>query len=119
MSQLEILRSNIARLFDAYCTATGASPSAVSVAVSNDNKFVKTFRERDMRVGTYDLVVSRFSAIWPEGAAWPDGVDRPAPAVDAQAPARGRLQPTIHPEWPEGVPWPADIPKPETVNSQS
>lgn len=117
MSQLETLRGNITRLFDAYCEATGAGRVALSVQVARDPKFVKSYLERDMRIGTYDMVVSRFSAIWPQSLPWPEGISRPAPyeaSDDDDGPRAPRSR--LHPEWPAGVPWPEDIPLPETVN---
>lgn len=113
MSQLEILRGNITRLFDAYCSATGAGRVALSVIVARDPKFVKSYLTRDMRIGTYDLVVSRFSEIWPPNLKWPEGIQRPAtaPAHENDGPHSW-----VHPEWPADAPWPADIPKPENVN---
>jgi hypothetical protein len=63
---------------DAYASATGASDTTVSSRV-----FVDSQKLRAMRKGA-DLTLTRcanalqwFSDNWPDGAVWPENVDRP------------------------------------------
>ncbi|QDC00369.1 hypothetical protein [Mesorhizobium sp. 8] len=112
MTKLEKFRSDLATLFEVFAAATGRRLSNISEAVANDPKFAATFRERDMRIGTYDTVTQRFSAIWPTDLPWPDGVDRPAPAPIDEISLRASRTNPIHPDWPADNPWPADIPRP-------
>lgn len=80
-SGLETARDHIAALFLAYQNATGLSATFVaSVATAGDPKFGKTHREKNFTLGTYDTIVSRLSAVWPNDAPWPESVPRQAPA---------------------------------------
>lgn len=113
MTKLEKFRSDLATLFEVFAAATGRKLSNISVAVASDSKFAATFGERDMRVGTYDMVTERFSAIWPADLPWPEGIERPAPAPIEEISFRAtRATSSIHPDWPADKPWPADIPRP-------
>ncbi len=116
MTKLEQFRADIETLFRVLTAATGWRLSPVSAVVANDDKFASTFQERgDMRVGTYDMVTSRFSAIWPEDVPWPAGIDRPAPAEISEDRLRvlvRRSRSNRNPDWPDDQPWPADIPRP-------
>lgn len=116
MTKLELFRSDLATLFRVLSEGTGWKLSPISVVVANDDKFASTFQRRgDMRVGTYDMVTRRFSAIWPADLPWPAEIERPAPAeIDGETLAvlgkRGRsIQKS---DWPADQPWPADIPRP-------
>ena len=102
---------------DAYRLATGCPQTSLNEIVSGYRTFTQTVDRVDMRAGTYDKLMSRFSAIWPNGVAWPEGVERPEPAVlDAQTIKlmndTRRAVSGIHPEWPADEQWPSDIPKP-------
>lgn len=120
MNYLDLFRTNIRVTMDAYRKATGCTQTKLDEIVSGYRTFSQTIDRVDMRAGTYDKIMSRFSAIWPEGVAWPAGVERPEPAtLDAQTlklvsenrkPVSG-----IHPEWPVGEAWPLDIPQPVVV----
>lgn len=110
---------------DAYRAATGCTQTRLDEIVSGYRTFSQSMDRADMRAGTYDKIMSRFSAIWPDGVEWPAGIDRREPAVldaptlklvsDATKPSV-RLVGGIHPEWPPDKPWPSDIPKPAAAN---
>lgn len=122
MAYLNRFRSGLATLFDIYGEATGRRLSNISFMVANDPKFGASFRDRDMRVGTYDLVTARFSAIWPPDLPWPEGIERPAPAelpedVQRLLERRARVPDSEH-VWPADKPWPADIPRPDASPKQ-
>lgn len=115
MSYLDRFRQNLDALYAAYMGATGYRATTTSQMVAGDPKFYGSMHARDMRVGTYDAVTARFSAIWPTNCPWPDGIERPEPAqLDGTLarPARVRATASIHPDWPADKPWPADIPRP-------
>lgn len=123
MQYATLLRSNLLRLFAAFEARTGLRPSAAARIVANDGSFLKFLPTRDIRVGTYDALAARFSALWPNDLAWPEDIDRPEPADVDEAtqalvmqcrPRSPRRPPTsaIHPAWPHGEAWPEDIPLP-------
>ncbi|GHG24369.1 hypothetical protein GCM10017322_22880 [Paracoccus aerius] len=64
----------------AVLSDAGMPPSFLGKIVKNDPNWVGDYRSNDFRVGTYDRVVSRMSAIWPDHLPWPDDVPRPEPA---------------------------------------
>lgn len=67
-------------------------PSILGQIVKNDGNWVSDYRSKDIRIGTYDRVVSRLSAIWPDHVAWPDDVPRPEPAQIEPAAAADAAQ---------------------------
>ncbi|MEL4069552.1 hypothetical protein WKW50_05330 [Ochrobactrum sp. GPK 3] len=124
MTYLTLFRKNIKSTMDAYRHATGCNQTRLDEIVSGYRTFSQTMERTDMRAGTYDKIMSRLSAIWPDGIAWPAGIERPEPAVlDAQtiklvSEAIKPIAKTvggIHPEWPPEQAWPSDIPMPATV----
>lgn len=82
------LRDHLLALAAAFMAATEMSRATLGKRVAGDWRFFdritggKTFNIR-----TYDTATVWFSANWPEGAAWPDGVPRPAVAVAVAADA--------------------------------
>jgi len=67
----------------AFCAARGLKLSTVSGLVLNDWKRLGQIESgADITVGRLTAVMQRFSDNWPDGAAWPVDVPRPAPAVD-------------------------------------
>lgn len=79
---LDVARDRLTALFDAYRSYTGFSPTFVGkLAVNGDPKFAKSYPSANFSFGTYDTVVSRFSAIWPADLPWPESVPRQAPAT--------------------------------------
>lgn len=73
------MRAELDIVFASYRKATGFSATFCTTVACGDPKFFRSFREKDFRVGTFDKVMGRMSAVWPEGWAWPEGVARPAP----------------------------------------
>ena len=75
---------HLLQLVDAYRAARQLSDARVSTLVFNDGSKVKTLREgRDIGVRTAMRAVQWFSDNWPEGAEWPEDVERPltAPSI--------------------------------------
>lgn len=66
-------------IVDAYMEATGRKETTVSTTVFNDGKKLTSLRDGTADIGTrrYNSAIMWFSANWPEGAVWPDGVARP------------------------------------------
>lgn len=120
---LEVARENLARLFEAFATATGIAQAVASEIVADDRAFVYRAQRKPINFTTYDHVVGRFSAIWPAGADWPAPVPRLAPeALPPKAAARlaeatakvaeRALRNSQAAQLPGGAPWPSDIPQP-------
>lgn len=113
MTYLSLLRSNLDRLWAGFSAATGIAPTMVSIIVAEDRAFFGRVAKKDFRVGTYDRIAARFSALWPADAPWPEGIVRPDPIeVDQKSIELYREKLGIHPEWPAGEKWPDDIPQP-------
>lgn len=94
---------------DAYRAATGCTQTRLDEIVSGYRTFSQSMDRADMRAGTYDKIMSRFSAIWPDDAEWPAGIDRPEPAlldentlklVSEAVLLMAKSFAGIHPEWP-------------------
>jgi hypothetical protein len=76
----QILRAHLLSLIAAFSAASDRAESTVAQVAAGDWRFFTHLRaSKGFRVGTYDRVVAWFSANWPEGAVWPDDIDRPAP----------------------------------------
>lgn len=83
---MNLLR-NILDVANAYCGKTGLSRSRVATIVFNDGKKLDLIeRGADLNTRRYEKAMLWFSANWPEGLAWPKGVERPADEA-AQEPA--------------------------------
>lgn len=79
---IETARDHIARLHEAFMGKTRlAQTYAGKLLADGDPKFWATYHSNNFTLGRYDTIVQRFSALWPEGLAWPDGVPRQAPAA--------------------------------------
>lgn len=66
----------------AYGAATGLEPSTVSWRVFGDGKKLGAIEAgADIQVRRYERAIQWFSDNWPEGTAWPEGVDRPERAA--------------------------------------
>lgn len=67
-----------------YSKARDLSQSRVSTLVFNDGKvFDRLSVGKDMTTGRFETAVRWFSANWPEGADWPDEIERPVPSEAA------------------------------------
>lgn len=102
---LDVARQNLTALLEAFERATGLAPTYIGIiARGGDPKFCRSYLEKDFGFESYDIVVSRLSALWPENAAWPEGVPRLAPApIEAREEAFGsgrtrQDQKAIHPD---------------------
>jgi len=64
-----------------YAAAAGNKLSSVGQKIAGDGKFFLNIEAGKSRFSarSYDDVMRRFSAAWPEGAVWPLGVPRPDP----------------------------------------
>lgn len=66
-------------LVDRYCLATGKARATVSTRVFNDGKRIdRIMGGGDIGTRAYAGALDWFAHEWPEGAAWPEGVERPA-----------------------------------------
>jgi hypothetical protein len=126
MTYLSQFRKNLAVLSTSLAEEAGVSASSVGKYIARDPKFFSSCQETDFRVGTYDYVVARFSAIWPEHLAWPEDIERPAASeIDPvtrdwflpRFKQRGKIAASVLAEWPAGEPWPEDIAKPEALTN--
>jgi hypothetical protein len=124
MTYLSLFRKNLAALSSALADAANVSPSSIGKYVARDPKFFASCQEKDIRAGTYDFILARFSALWPDHLPWPDGVDRPA-ASPIEPETLDWFLPRLKPrekadqlpsDWPKGQPWPDDIEIPENAN---
>ncbi len=124
MTQLYQFRKNLAVLSASIAEEAGVSASSVGKYIARDPKFFSSCQEKDFRVGTYDYVLARFSAIWPDHLAWPEGIERPAVSeIDPETrdwflprlKPRDKVAASVHAEWPAGEPWPEDIARPEAL----
>lgn len=80
---LTLARAHIARLVGDFRQHTGLPPSFVSAyARVGDAKWFANYRVQNFTFGTYDQVVQRMSAVWPDDLPWPAEVPRQAPAQD-------------------------------------
>lgn len=90
MNQIEALFS----LCEAYCAATSLSEARVStLALGGGSRLGQIRMGSDIGVRRLEAVVDWFSANWPEGTPWPEGIRRPA-APRGGTPAPDGHQPT-------------------------
>jgi len=70
--------SHLLKVVDAYQQATGLADSSIGTYVFNEGLKIKNLRSgRDITVSRFNDALRWFSAHWPEGAAWPEGITRP------------------------------------------
>jgi len=74
---------------DAYRAARGISASRLSSIVFGDGKVLPELArgERDITTRRLETGLLWFSTNWPEGADWPQGVERPTPTPSQPAEA--------------------------------
>lgn len=66
-------------LADAYCAATGTSPTGLQKLIGVDDKlFSRLERGAGCRSKTLIQVSRWFASEWPADVAWPDSVRRPS-----------------------------------------
>jgi hypothetical protein len=84
----------LAQLAVAYSRSTGITLGGVgdrALGKGNHNIFARLLKGRDCTVGKAARASAWFLANWPEGEAWPAGVERPdgpPPQKRRQTPAR-------------------------------
>lgn len=70
--------TDLISIADEYRRATGAEDRTVSSRVFADSKKLGALRSgADITTSRFNDAVMWFSENWPEGANWPDGIDRP------------------------------------------
>jgi hypothetical protein len=66
------------RAADAYGNARGISRARLSTLLFNSgHKLDQVFGGADVTTGTFERVMLWLHENWPQGAAWPKGVNRP------------------------------------------
>ena len=127
MTYENLLKADLRKLLSAFLDGTGFAVATASRLVAKDPKFFGALDGAGIRARTADQVAARFSALWPEGVAWPADVPRPDPAdVDEEtraliarraAKSQSHSPAALLKDWPADMPWPADIPMPDGSNS--
>lgn len=128
-STLSIARDHITAILQSYGAATGLPEYFVrQLATGAKNSAFNTrYLGGDFRIGTYDKINGRMSALWPRGAAWPEGIPRQAPieiepelmsALAFKLKDKSDLARTGLDTWPAGIAWPKDIPRPKKAAGQ-
>lgn len=81
MTMQKTLADNLARLAKVYVDHTGYELSTVGAYAVNDPRFFLRLGDgkKSFTVRKYDQLAAWFSNKWPEGLAWPAGIDRPIP----------------------------------------
>lgn len=79
-ASIEIARAHIGHLLAAYQGATGFPKTFCAKVARGEPKFADLYQTIDFGFRSYDAVVSRLSAVWPEGTPWPEHIPRQAPA---------------------------------------
>ena len=84
----EVMRENAQTLLAEYAAYTGLAPTHVARMLFRDGAYMLSVLGRlkaqrsptvSFRVRTYDIIVARFSEVWPEALEWPAGVPRIGP----------------------------------------
>ncbi|WP_245515051.1 hypothetical protein [Jiella endophytica] len=85
------LREQLIHVADRYCQAVGLSRARVStIVLGRGSKLDDLARGGDVTTRIFEQAVSWFSANWPDGTDWPNGIARPAPQPQASAGVVGR-----------------------------
>lgn len=96
MTYEKLFRSNIRRLTDAYLPhAPTQNIPTLSRQMFGDEGILRMGYDNDRTFGVhiYDRVVATFQARWPEGVAWPEGVERVDPDQVRKPVLRGARRP--------------------------
>ena len=86
------LRLDLLALFSAFGEAYALSATAISETVFGDRQLHQRINKSagSFRVRTYDMIVGRFSTLWPDDVKWPQGIPR---VDEADLTERVRFQP--------------------------
>lgn len=75
---MNLLRSQLLTVADAYCAARGLSRARVSTIVFNAGLALDRIAAgKDLTTGNWERALAWFHENWPEGAEWPRGTSRP------------------------------------------
>ena len=74
-----ILTDQLLAVARAYCQARSLSLARVSTLVFNEGKKLEAIASKgaDLATGRFETAMSWFSDNWPDGAVWPEAVERP------------------------------------------
>lgn len=76
--------ADLVRLCDAFADHDSVTHWAVSVRTTGRGDFFQGLKTgAGCTLATYERLISRFDAIWPEDLEWPGDVPRPDPRSDA------------------------------------
>lgn len=76
------LRNQLLAAAAAYADLVGIKRTWLSTLLFTDGKRLDLIAGgRDLNTKTFERAMQWLSDHWPEGAAWPDGVDRPEPRI--------------------------------------
>jgi len=85
-----LMTARLLALSDCYSAATGMSRSRISTIVFNDGKALgRISAGGDLNTRSFEKAMFWFASNWPEGAAWPEGVDRPLDVTFAEQSEEG------------------------------
>jgi hypothetical protein len=76
----DTLRTHLLDLARIFTDATKVSAATIGKRALNDNTVLARMAAGDMgfNIRTYDRLVGWFAENWPDGADWPENVERPA-----------------------------------------
>lgn len=77
---IEIARQQARKLIYTLQEATGFPDTFIAKVARGEPKWWAKLDEIGMTFGSFDMMVSRLSAVWPDDVAWPEDVPRQAPA---------------------------------------
>jgi len=71
---------------DIYAAAKGLRESSLSTYMLNHSRKLGTLRDGTSDIGTKQLAKAFqwLSDRWPDGASWPEGIERPIPVVASE-----------------------------------
>lgn len=74
--------AHLLELADAYQRAVPVEDKTLSFRVFGDSKKLAALRaDADITTQRFNAAVGWFAENWPEGAAWPDAIERPREAA--------------------------------------
>jgi hypothetical protein len=80
----EELKSNLKAVFSAFSDGSPLSAATVWSRAARDARFMERLEAGGgFTVKSYDRAIAWFSENWPEGAIWPEGIERPAHSSEA------------------------------------
>jgi hypothetical protein len=76
---MNLLRSQLLTVADAYCAAKGLSRARVSTIVFNAGLALDRIASgKDLNTATWERAIAWFDQNWPDHTAWPREVSRPS-----------------------------------------